>query len=1166
MTITQIRGDHSRAEKNLTPIIKSDDPHFNHEAAQKAVNLVMKLDDDSAQMFAYFVMADILDADIEINKRTLQRHLDDVVYKRIEKVKKALISTVSKGADETSVAYAQALAVIEKAYQNPYMNGRYTFDESDFRRDSSTGRFQQKVVVDPNAKKLTDRQAENLGIKTGKTYQGMSSAEKKQYQQEYMQIANFLNVVTQAGDLGDHNVHLRVAQKHGGAQHWVELAGRPKAGEDGHWDPKTERVVSVEARPTGLTVGGASFGLVNSLGHQMGGNTVRGINQSHKHFDGFADDWSNPQSDSYNSNQRLYSRVKTGSEFVGRVAPDGSKTQMAAMLGAAVGQHGPQAEKVLGPAARKTAYRYRGVEKAPDTQAVREYEAAIGRGDKPQLTEEQTKTLRARENRAVTVLRNAKATETKTPVEAVRLTPVEIATARNNVKAAYLKQIEAKPDPERQKAAALGVLGDHLMDRRNRKHIPKKDLYRLQLESGGTPPSEGFMLDKNGKIVAQAIGYGDDHYLPFNLKHLKQLRGGEYIRSRSVGGPTSEDIYTGLLAGAKRVTVVSRSGTFVIDFEDDFKGKRRYNDKAHRMVRRYEKLLDTVQSEEVERPVQIGAETRARIVAEVRNEPGAGGLSPRDMRDEVKRRITDYKDDLGSSREDFQLAQLENMRDLSDDERRVYMSQAMKDWEAHNEYKFRLNGAGYRDALLALEEQFPYYFSTEYIPRHETEEGVDTVETEIDRGYVEPGRNRPTEANAGWYGTGTNKGTGRLSASHMNYQRGRYSADSDSPRSHRVGGRPAQAPSAPVDRESPEIKTATGTLSLSEFSPEKKKEIETKADSGYQEAATALVKELRDNPNIDHAVLAGDLPVSETDDQAISTFFADKSRARKADEYITRLGPWITGTPDVPQSVKTAYANYKRATGQLGRVEYDPKLGFTRSGAPFLFPGAAYEPGADPSLAEAEANRIADRTQPVSVAGMRLSEMTDEDLNKEIDILMRVKDGLDQVKDLKGREKLDALGRLGIDTSVPGVSALAEGERLGRHAKEVQRMRALNLTRGDRANRMTQPVRPVMHLEPRSAEQTQLVKEDAAKQIGSLERAAAKLEASDDDRNLDVANLFRHRASEFKRMTKQSEIDEDAYGVAIGNSAQEIQLAHAIDVGLATPEQIENFIAVHDIQ
>src|SRR5690606_17446890 len=74
-----------------------------------------------------------------------------------------------------------------------------------------------------------------------------------------------------------------------------------------------------------------------------------------------------------------------------------------------------------------------------------------------------------------------------------------------------------------------------------------------------------------------------------------------YVRTRSSGGLTTEDIYTGLMSGARSVTVVSRSGVFTLDFEDDFRGERRYSDKARQMIGRYEQILNTVQSETVSR-------------------------------------------------------------------------------------------------------------------------------------------------------------------------------------------------------------------------------------------------------------------------------------------------------------------------------------------------------------------------------------------------------------------------------------------------------------------------------------------------------------------------------------------------------------------------------------
>src|SRR4029077_7586561 len=77
-----------------------------------------------------------------------------------------------------------------------------------------------------------------------------------------------------------------------------------------------------------------------------------------------------------------------------------------------------------------------------------------------------------------------------------------------------------------------------------------------------------------------------------------------------------------------------------------------------------------------------------------------------------------------------------------------YRQEVMNELRDLKEIHFRLNGVGYAAALDSLEEQFPYYINAAARPKQEHLE-----EFEQDLGYVEPGRNRPTDAKAGWYGT-----------------------------------------------------------------------------------------------------------------------------------------------------------------------------------------------------------------------------------------------------------------------------------------------------------------------------------------------------------------------------------------------------------------------------
>jgi hypothetical protein len=169
-----------RFTKRLVPIVESDSPWFNHEVAQQVAETVSKMDDDTADMFSYLVMCDILDQDLSANRRTIQRHIDAVAKRCVEKAKHATLQSLSKAATDEALDFATQLDEIErqldpeyrweqvtKAYKNPYVTGAYQFEESDFRRDPSTGRFRTKVDVRVTRKdKLNDKQAANLGIKT----------------------------------------------------------------------------------------------------------------------------------------------------------------------------------------------------------------------------------------------------------------------------------------------------------------------------------------------------------------------------------------------------------------------------------------------------------------------------------------------------------------------------------------------------------------------------------------------------------------------------------------------------------------------------------------------------------------------------------------------------------------------------------------------------------------------------------------------------------------------------------------------------------------------------------------------------------------------------------------------------------------------------------------
>ena len=187
------------------------------------------------------------------------------------------------------------------------------------------------------------------------------------------------------------------------------------------------------------------------------------------------------------------------------------------------------------------------------------------------------------------------------------------------------------------------------------------------------------------------------------------------------------------MAGARSVTVVSRSGTFTIDFADDFRGVRRYGDVARQMVNRYGKTLDAVQSEQIERSPLSQVE-RAQIRADVMEE-NASMLDSRDGRAMVENLIQEEIKEAKRSTEP-------SLRELQQIEERVEIEAAAPDFQTKwmgersgtplprdletrknvvrnaliEEYRadkqermHRLDGIGYATALEALKEQYPYF-------------------------------------------------------------------------------------------------------------------------------------------------------------------------------------------------------------------------------------------------------------------------------------------------------------------------------------------------------------------------------------------------------------------------------------------------------------------------
>lgn len=146
------------------------------------------------------------------------------------------------------------------------------------------------------------------------------------------------------------------------------------------------------------------------------------------------------------------------------------------------------------------------------------------------------------------------------------------------------------------------------------------DVRGLYEAMGSTPPSKGYITSaKTGRVMAHATGNTADYYVPFTMKQMfgrgkpywdkkkgyipgssikGGLRGNDYIRSRSSGGMTEEDVRTALVFGARKAEVVSPDGAEWIKFTDKAQSAKSLipgrNFHIHRIPRQYQKVKNTI--------------------------------------------------------------------------------------------------------------------------------------------------------------------------------------------------------------------------------------------------------------------------------------------------------------------------------------------------------------------------------------------------------------------------------------------------------------------------------------------------------------------------------------------------------------------------------------------
>jgi len=555
--------------------------------------------------------------------------------------------------------------------------------------------------------------------------------------------------------------------------------------------------------------------------------------------------------DSTTSN--TFQRVEAGGKLVQELGVASGKPSVA-IAGATAryaGQFGPEAEKVIGPSMRKAAYRYRGTEKTPDPKLMGAAEASavayLREEGREKGTNRQVVTNSKGERKIVEVPR-------KNALEA--LSPEEKTYATQRAAIAYFVQ------------------GDR---------IPKSNLSALHRASGKVTPSEGVIIDSKGQVSHQAVGFAEDHYLPFNMKNLADLQGGSYVRTRESGGLTTEDIYTGLMTGARSMTVVSNSGVFTVNFDDTLRGGRRYGDKAKQMVDRYAHTLDAVKSKTVDK-TPMTAREKAEIRVEMEDEFEANGLAalPDAEKEElISARIQQVKDKPRLDPEEMNdLKRRANAHSDNPKEARIHFNELYDEAMSKKQNRsYQLDGEGYSVALDALKEQFPYFideveYHTKAGAKGNVRSDVKRFNTGTDSGYVKPRHLNPDDAKSGYFDASIT-GSGKAPASQTNYQNWQ-----NNPR--RKGTSTTEAPEAAGEAPKKPATVADKVKQVNETTEADKKNKALK-DATKQEAAwwVNTNKASGDGQGLDPTKHAAIIEFGEADDEGKEAILNDPSKAAR---------------------------------------------------------------------------------------------------------------------------------------------------------------------------------------------------------------------------------------------------------------------------------------------
>ena len=348
-----------------------------------AYQQLSSMDSDQAGLVLSSLLYDTMGRYITKNYYEIQKSVDQWVAKRFVAVdryaKRTYLSQVSKGESTEEIENFYSMISKARTTQNTEWWTANTAEAERLHPRDERGRWKlspYKIVRPFNKDTPPIRNPVAAGLPNwtapGRAHkpQGMDRApsdeHKAAFQSAYAQIKATLEMYTNAGLGGDAQV--RITGSQGGGTKVVQgtadadiddaLAQFARAGK-----LPSDFVVAV---PAEVTVGGAYFDALSAIpgvdpsratAVMSGTTALPGAIGSESDF---ANSWYN-STYALSDNEPRFGRLKAGADLADALTPSYAVKTKAALLGAKyLGELGPDAEKLIGPTARKLSYRSRG--------------------------------------------------------------------------------------------------------------------------------------------------------------------------------------------------------------------------------------------------------------------------------------------------------------------------------------------------------------------------------------------------------------------------------------------------------------------------------------------------------------------------------------------------------------------------------------------------------------------------------------------------------------------------------------------------------------------------------------------------------------------------------------------------------------------------------------